>query len=124
MGVVVGNLLAAGVFAVVGLLPRQEFLAWGWRLPFLISIVLIAFGLYIRARIAETPVFSEVTGRREPIRLPVIEAIRRHPRSFQGRCGDGDIDSITCGATASGGSPVQRTSNRCYPGTVLPEADA
>lgn len=82
MGVVVGNLLAAGVFAVVGLLPRDEFLAWGWRLPFLISIVLIAFGLYIRARIAETPVFSEVTGRREPIRLPVIEAIRRHPRSF------------------------------------------
>jgi MFS family permease len=82
MGVVVGNLLAAGVFALVGLLPREDFLAWGWRLPFLISIALIGLGLYIRARIAETPVFSEVTKGREPIPLPVVEAIRRHPRSF------------------------------------------
>jgi MHS family shikimate/dehydroshikimate transporter-like MFS transporter len=48
----------------------------------LISIVLIALGLYIRARIEETPVFSEVTSRQEPIRVPVVEAIRRHPRSF------------------------------------------
>ena len=82
MGVVVGNLMAVGVFALVNLLPRDQFLAWGWRLPFLISIALIAFGLYIRARIAETPVFREVARQRKPIRLPVVEAIRRHPRSF------------------------------------------
>ena len=82
IGVVVGNLLAVGVFALVNLLPRDQFLAWGWRVPFLISIVLIGFGIYIRARIAETPVFSEVARQRAPIRLPVVEAIRRHPRSF------------------------------------------
>jgi MFS family permease len=82
IGVVVGNLLAVGVFALVGLLPHEQFIAWGWRLPFLISIALIAVGLYVRARVAETPIFRDVTGRRQPIPLPVVEAIRRHPRSF------------------------------------------
>jgi MHS family shikimate/dehydroshikimate transporter-like MFS transporter len=75
MGVVAGNLMAVGVFALVNLLPRDQFLAWGWRLPFLISIALIAFGLYIRAQIAETPVFREVARHRKPVRLPVVEAI-------------------------------------------------
>ena len=82
IGVVVGNLMAAGVFALVNLLPRAQFLAWGWRLPFLISIVLVALGLYIRARIAETPVFTDVASQRPLIGLPVVEAIRNHPRSF------------------------------------------
>jgi MHS family shikimate/dehydroshikimate transporter-like MFS transporter len=82
IGVVVGNLLAVGVFALVSLLPHAKFIAWGWRLPFLISIVLIAVGLYVRARVEETPIFTEAAGGREPIRLPVVEAIRRHPRSF------------------------------------------
>ncbi|MBV9863015.1 MAG: MHS family MFS transporter [Alphaproteobacteria bacterium] len=82
IGVTTGNLMAAGVFALVNLMPREAFLAWGWRIPFLLSIVLVALGLYIRARIAETPVFAEVASQREPIRVPGIEAIRRHPRNF------------------------------------------
>ena len=82
IGVTVGNLLAAGVFAIFSQLPREEFLSWGWRMPFLLSIVLIAFGLYIRARVSETPVFSEAVAKKKVLRSPVIEAVRQHPREF------------------------------------------
>jgi MHS family shikimate/dehydroshikimate transporter-like MFS transporter len=77
-----GNLMAAGVFALVTMLPKEDFLAWGWRIPFLLSALLVAFGLYIRLSIAETPVFSQVAETRKPLKAPVLDAIRRHPRSF------------------------------------------
>jgi MFS transporter, MHS family, shikimate and dehydroshikimate transport protein len=82
IGVTLGNLMAAGVFALVTLLPKDALLAWGWRIPFLLSAVLVIFGLYIRLRVAETPVFSRVTETRQPLKAPVLDAIRRHPRSF------------------------------------------
>jgi metabolite-proton symporter len=82
IGVTVGNLLAAGVFALVTLLPRDALLAWGWRVPFLISLLLVGLGVYIRARISETPVFAEVGQQKPKLRLPAFEAIRRHPRNF------------------------------------------
>jgi metabolite-proton symporter len=82
IGVTMGNLMAAGVFALVTMLPKEDFLAWGWRIPFLLSALLVAFGLYIRLSIAETPVFSQVAETRKPLKAPVLDAIRRHPRSF------------------------------------------
>jgi len=82
IGVTVGNLLAAGVFAIFSSLPREEFLDWGWRVPFLLSIVLIAFGFYIRARVSETPVFAEIAAKNKAARSPVKEALRKHPREF------------------------------------------
>ena len=82
-GVSIGNLLAAGVFAIFSSLPPEHFLAWGWRMPFLLSIVLIVVGLYIRARVQETPVFQEaVEQRKAAVEAPIKEAIRNHPRSF------------------------------------------
>jgi MFS transporter, MHS family, shikimate and dehydroshikimate transport protein len=82
IGVTLGNLMAAGVFALVTLLPKEQLLAWGWRVPFLLSALLVAFGLYIRLRVAETPVFAEVAQQRTALKAPVLDAIRRHPRSF------------------------------------------
>ncbi len=82
MGVVVGNLLAAGVFYVVTMLSKDDLLAWGWRIPFLISLLLLGVGIYIRAKVAETPVFSAAETKRPPLRAPAIEALRRHPRNF------------------------------------------
>ena len=82
LGVVVGNLLAAGVFALVSQLPKDQFLAWGWRIPFLLSIVLVAIGLFIRFRVAETPVFAEAKRTRPTLKTPVWHAIRHHPKSF------------------------------------------
>jgi metabolite-proton symporter len=83
MGVSVGNLLAAGAFALVSLLPREDQLAWAWRLPFLASILLIAVGLYVRLRITETPVFTEAVLRRGKVEAnPASAALRLHPRNI------------------------------------------
>lgn len=82
MGVTVGNLLAAGVFYLITLLPKDSLLSWGWRVPFLLSLALLALGLYIRARVAETPVFSDASTKRGRLKLPALEAIRRHPKNF------------------------------------------
>ena len=82
IGVTVGNLLAAAVFAIVTLLSKEDLLSWGWRIPFLLSAILVALGLYIRVSVAETPVFTEVAQQRKPLKAPVLNAIRRHPRSF------------------------------------------
>lgn len=82
MGVTVGNLLAAGVFYLVTMLSRDQMLAWGWRIPFLISLALLGLGLFIRAKVAETPVFTEVGAKRPALKAPAFEALRRHPRNF------------------------------------------
>jgi metabolite-proton symporter len=82
LGVSVGNLLATGVFALVSLLPHNSFMAWGWRIPFLFSLIVVALGLYVRLRVMETPVFREAVARRQPDRLPVVEVLRRQPRNF------------------------------------------
>ena len=75
LGVAIGNLLAAGAFAVVSKLPREQFMSWGWRLPFLLSIILVLVGLYIRYRVMETPVFREAVARRAVVARenPVVE---------------------------------------------------
>jgi metabolite-proton symporter len=82
LGVTAGILLANGVFALFATLPKAEFLAWGWRVPFLLSFLLILMGFYIRSRVSETPVFSEIAMRNKAARSPVAEAVRRHPREF------------------------------------------
>ena len=82
MGVTVGLLLANGVFWVMALLPDEEFLSWGWRVPFLLSLLLIFFGLYIRWRVTETPAFEQIAARKKTARSPVLEAVVKHPREF------------------------------------------
>lgn len=82
IGVTVGNLVAAGVFYLVTMLPKEDLHAWGWRIPFLISLLLLGLGVYIRAKVQETPVFTEVSEQQPRLKAPVVEAIRRHPRNF------------------------------------------
>lgn len=76
LGGAFANILALGTFLLTGLYMSDEtFAAWGWRLPFLLSIVLLAVGLYIRLRIEETPVFqAEARRRRDGDGLPFKEA--------------------------------------------------
>ena len=76
-----GAMLATGAFALASGLPDEQFLAWGWRLPFLLSIVLVGVGLFIRLRILETPAFERIKEAGAEVRLPVVEAVREHPRS-------------------------------------------
>ncbi len=82
IGVTLGILLAQGVFALFALLPKEDFLSWGWRVPFLLSIFVIALGIYIRSKVMETPVFQQAVEKRQVLRAPVLEAIKRHPREF------------------------------------------
>ena len=82
IGVTLGILLAQGVFAIFSSMPKEDFLSWGWRVPFLLSIFVIALGIYIRAKVMETPVFQQAVGKRQVLRAPVMEAIKRHPREF------------------------------------------
>jgi MFS transporter, MHS family, shikimate and dehydroshikimate transport protein len=82
LGVTAGLLLANAVFWPFSAMPEEDFLTWGWRVPFLLSIVLILFGFYIRAKVSETPVFAEIAAKNKAARSPVIEAVKRHPREF------------------------------------------
>ena len=82
MGVAAGQLMAAGVLAAFASLPKAEFLAWGWRIPFLLSVVLLGVGVFIRLRLMETPVFDAVRRRRSVLKAPIKVAIAQHPKSF------------------------------------------
>ena len=64
------------------MLGKDAVLSWAWRLPFLVSLLLLGFGLYIRARVSETPVFQAARARTPPPKLPALEAFRRYPRNF------------------------------------------
>jgi MFS transporter, MHS family, shikimate and dehydroshikimate transport protein len=77
-----GSLLATGAFALFNLLPENQFNAWGWRMPFLLSAVVVAVGLVIRMRLAESPVFEEAKQQDVPRERPLVEAFRDHKRQI------------------------------------------
>jgi metabolite-proton symporter len=81
-GVPAGVLLANGAFAAVAALPEDQFVSWGWRVPFLAGAVLLGLGLFIRLHILETPLFAEAQARRAISRMPLVELLRRHPRNL------------------------------------------
>ncbi|MBA3472592.1 MAG: MHS family MFS transporter [Rubrobacter sp.] len=76
MGVPAGLLLSTGVFTIFSSLPNEQFLAWGWRVPFLLSILLVAVGLYIRLAILETPAFRQVQETQTEARMPIMDVLR------------------------------------------------
>lgn len=77
MGTALGAVLATGVFALVGLLPEDAFLAWGWRIPFLLGAVVVAVGLWIRSGLLETIDFSQLEAQRELSTRPVLDSLTR-----------------------------------------------
>ena len=82
VGVPVGLLLSTGVFSLVSRLPEAQLLAWGWRVPFLLSLILVGVGLFIRLRIEETPAFSRIKETSREARRPLLDAVRTHPRNI------------------------------------------
>ncbi|MGE0823930.1 MAG: MFS transporter [Candidatus Binatia bacterium] len=82
VGVPAGLLLSTGVFALVSRLPEEQLLAWGWRIPFLLSLLLVGVGLFIRLRITETPAFNRIQESGTIVRIPLLDAIRSHPRNI------------------------------------------
>ena len=79
IGVPLGLLLASGVMALMTVIaPGDAFLQWGWRIPFLLSIVLILVGYYVRRRVEESPVFTELAERKEKAQMPILQLFRKH----------------------------------------------
>ncbi len=80
VGVPAGLVLSTAVFAAFARLPEAQFLSWGWRVPFLLSALLVIVGLLIRVRILETPAFTKVKEESREARQPIIEVLATYPK--------------------------------------------
>ncbi|MGV9310066.1 MFS transporter [Nonomuraea sp. NPDC003727] len=83
VGVPAGFILATALLGILdATMSEQAFLSWGWRVPFLLSGVLVLVGLWVRVKITESPLFQEVERKGAKARMPLIEVLRRHPRAL------------------------------------------
>ena len=82
IGFPLGMALGTASFFALGALSEEQFMAWGWRLPFLASAALVVVGLFIRLRVEETPDFKRNVREGNLTRFPVLDAIRRHPKDL------------------------------------------
>jgi metabolite-proton symporter len=81
-GVPAGLLLANGAFTAVSALPEEQFLSWGWRLPFLAGVILLGLGLLIRLLILETPLFAQAQAERATSSRPLVDLVRNYRRNL------------------------------------------
>ena len=81
-GVPCGLFLANLAVLALSQMSGEHFLAWGWRIPFALSLILVGVGLYIRLGILETPVFAKLLAERKVDRTPMLTVIRQHPREI------------------------------------------
>ncbi|RAN76113.1 MFS transporter [Bacillus sp. SRB_336] len=82
MGGPAGAVMATLMVSAFSVMPRAEFLAWGWRVPFLLSLALVAVGLVIRLKVAETPLFLELEEKAEKKRVPLLEVFTKYPKNL------------------------------------------
>jgi metabolite-proton symporter len=82
VGFPIGVATSTGIFALMTQLPEESFLSWGWRVPFLISILLVLVGVFVRYQLTETPAFQEVVDRKDVAKQPILEVLGRDWRSF------------------------------------------
>ncbi|HTW47995.1 MAG TPA: MFS transporter [Acidobacteriaceae bacterium] len=81
LGAPLGFMLSGVSFLILSrALSNQQFLSFGWRIPFLASSVLVLLGLYVRLTITETPIFREAAERGEPVKVPLLDVLRHYPR--------------------------------------------
>jgi len=81
MGGPAGAVLATLAVSAVSLLPNEQFLAWGWRIPFILSIALVGIGLVIRLKVTESPLFLSLEQKAEERKTPIREVLTRYPKS-------------------------------------------
>lgn len=95
IGVPAGLLLSAGMVYVLSYLPEADFFAWGWRVAFLISAVLVAIGLYIRLKIMETPAFNRLKQEKKVAAVPVVDLFKTHGKNTLLGLGARYIEGVT-----------------------------
>jgi MFS family permease len=79
IGVPIGLLIGTVAMSLLAKTSGDAFKAWGWRIPFLFSLVLVAIGLWVRLRVMESPLFAEVVEQKKVAKVPVVDVIKRHP---------------------------------------------
>jgi MFS transporter, MHS family, shikimate and dehydroshikimate transport protein len=94
IGLSIGLCLSAGIVALASGLSEAQFLAWGWRVGFVLSIVLVIVGLYIRLRILETPEFLKLKEQRQEVRVPFMSMLREYPANILLGMGARYIDGV------------------------------
>jgi MHS family shikimate/dehydroshikimate transporter-like MFS transporter len=95
IGLAIGLCMASGMVALLSsLLTDEQFLAWGWRVAFLISGALVGVGLYIRLNLQETPEFAAIKARNAELRIPFMDMIRRYPGNVLKGMGARYIDGV------------------------------
>jgi len=83
VGVPIGMLLATGAFSIVsGSFSDEALLSWGWRIPFLASIVMVGVGIYARLRLEESPAFQKVKEKKEIVQAPALAVIKDNRRAL------------------------------------------
>lgn len=83
LGAPLGFFCSTGIFLLLTQhMDEAAFLSWGWRIPFVSSLVLVLVGLYVRLSIQETPAFAAALERNERVRLPMLSVLREHPRAL------------------------------------------
>jgi metabolite-proton symporter len=83
LGAPIGFILSTGIFIVLSaVLSEEQFFAWGWRVPFLASALLVFVGLYVRLKITETPAFEAALERNERVKVPLVTVLREHPMTL------------------------------------------
>jgi MFS family permease len=93
LGAPVGFIAANGLFLLLGtLMTAEQFMAWGWRIPFLLSIVLVGVGLWVRLKLSETPAFAAVLEEGLPPAVPMAELMRDHWKMTLG----GTFGAVAC----------------------------
>lgn len=81
LGAPLGFILSSGTFLILtNTLSNQDFLDWGWRIPFVASALLVFIGLYVRLKLSETPKFMEVIEKNQQVKVPLAEIFTRHAR--------------------------------------------
>ncbi len=78
--VMIALFLSAGMFAGFAYLPSEQFMSWGWRIPFLLSMLAVLTGTFIRRRVDETPEYRSVQEKARKIKVPMIQVLRQHPK--------------------------------------------
>jgi MHS family shikimate/dehydroshikimate transporter-like MFS transporter len=95
IGLSIGLCLASGVVALFSyILDDAQFLAWGWRVAFVLSVILVAIGIYIRLRIFETPEFAALKEKQGEARMPFLDMIKEYPANILAGMGARYIDGV------------------------------
>jgi MFS transporter, MHS family, shikimate and dehydroshikimate transport protein len=95
VGLAIGLCMASGVVALLSyLLTDQQFLAWGWRIAFLLSGVMVFVGMYIRLNVQETPEFTAIKERNEAAKIPFFDMLKRYPGNVLKGMGARYIDGV------------------------------